>query len=337
MPDLCKGAVRLWGCLRRANASRLLGADGRSWCCYTVVRGADRIPQAAVSTAPDGDRIGRSRHMRTVIRPEQPRLRVSSGISQPSMVRVGAWCCASGQVGRRVCVFFVVVLCLLMGAAVSDARTIKGFPCPGCVLSVPPSYNHARPVALLVALHGDEGNPSYISSVWDPVGDRLGAIVLSPQCPQALGCQGSWWGWFQSGSYNDAWLGQQVNQVAARYSIDRSREYLTGWSGGADFLGWYALAHANRFAAVAFVVGGVPYYQHCPAKRLPAYFLMGSDDFRYLSGQPSQVQGILKACGDPTHLTVLPGEDHSGTVAALTSQRYALTIFKWLKRHSRAR
>ncbi len=190
-------------------------------------------------------------------------------------------------------------------------------------------------MTLLVALHGDEGNPSYVSSVWDPVGDQLDAIVFSPECPQALGCAGSWWGWLESGTYNDAWLGQQVDQVEARYNIDRNREYLTGWSGGADFLGWYALAHADRFAAAAFVVGGVPYYQQCPAQPLPAYFLMGANDFRYASGQPAQVQGILNACGDPTQLTVLPGEDHSGTIAALTSQQYAMTIFTWLEQYSR--
>lgn len=239
----------------------------------------------------------------------------------------GAW--------RRALLALLVVVALLAGAAASKATTITDFPCAGCVLSVPPNYNPATPVTLLVALHGDEGDPSYISSVWDPVGDQLGAIVLSPECPRALGCAGSWWGWLESGTYSDAWLGQQVDQVEAHYNIDRNREYLTGWSGGADFLGWYALAHADRFAAAAFVVGGVPYYQQCPAGPLPAYFLMGANDFRYASGQPGQVQGILVACGDPTQLTVLPGEDHSGTIAALTSQQYAMTIFTWLEQHSR--
>ena len=235
---------------------------------------------------------------------------------------------------RAVCLV-ASTLWLLIGPASSTASTISNFPCPGCVLSVPPSYNPARAEPLLIALHGDEGDPSYIRSVWDPVGEQLGAIVLSPECPRALGCAGSWWGWLQSATYDDAWLGQQVDQVEASYHVDRTREYLTGWSGGADFLGWYALAHADRFAAAAFVVGGVPYYQQCPAKPLPAYFLMGSNDFRYASGQPGQVQGILSACGDPTQLTVLPGLDHSGTIAALSSQNYASTILRWLERYSR--
>ena len=235
---------------------------------------------------------------------------------------------------RAVC-SFASALWLLIGAASSAASTISDFPCPGCILSIPPGYNPARPAPLLIALHGDEGDPSYISSVWDQVGDRRGALVLSPKCPQALGCAGSWWGWLESGTYDDAWLGEQVDRVEASYNVDRTREYLTGWSGGADFLGWFALAHADRFAAAALVVGGVPYYQQCPVKPLPAYFLMGSKDFRYASGQPSQVQAILDACGGPTQLTVLAGEDHSGTIAALSSQNYATTLFTWLEQYSR--
>jgi poly(3-hydroxybutyrate) depolymerase len=227
------------------------------------------------------------------------------------------------------------VLALVVGASSAAASTVDNFPCAGCVVSVPPGYSRAHAVALLVALHGDEGNPGYISSVWDPVGDHAGAIVLTPECPRALGCPGSWWGWLQGGRYDDAWLGRQVAAVEARYNVDRSREYLTGWSGGADFLGWYALAHAGQFAAAGFVVGGVPYYQQCPVKPLPAYFLMGSHDFRYASGQPSQVQHILDVCGDPTRMIVLPGADHSGTVAALSQQGYATTIFRWLEQYAR--
>ncbi|MBV9808747.1 MAG: hypothetical protein JO286_16300 [Solirubrobacterales bacterium] len=235
---------------------------------------------------------------------------------------------------RAIC-SVLMALGLMIGAASSSASTISDFPCPGCVLSVPPGYNPARPAPLLIALHGDEGNPGYISSVWDPVADQLGALVLSPECPKVLGCPGSWWGWLESGTYDDAWLGDQVDQVEAHYHVDRTREYLTGWSGGADFLGWFALAHADRFAAAAFVVGGVPYYQTCPVNPLPAYFLMGSKDFRYASGQPAQVQAILNACGDPTQLTVLPGQDHSGTIAALSSQNYATSLLNWLEQYAR--
>lgn len=220
--------------------------------------------------------------------------------------------------------------------------TRVNWPCTGCIISVPQTYNPRIPTALLVALHGDEGEPSYIASTWMPVTQAENVILFAPECPPDKGCHAcvdgdcsnSWWYWFQRpAAYDDAWLGQQVMTIEKSYNIDRAREYITGWSGGADYLGWYALDHASRFAAANFVVGGVPYFQGCPSRSLAAYFLMGSEDFRYLSGQPSQVQGILRRCHDPTVMVVIPGGTHDSTVAALSSDGYALRILKWLMKH----
>ncbi|MGO9853790.1 MAG: hypothetical protein ACLPYY_01935 [Acidimicrobiales bacterium] len=207
-------------------------------------------------------------------------------------------------------------------------------------MSIPATYNPSIPSALLVALHGDEGVSTYIFAAWQPVTDSDNVILFAPQCPTNLGCRfatgdggytNSWWAWFQySPKYDNAWIGQQVSKIAAKYNLDSSREYLTGWSGGADYLGWYALDHSSQFAAAAFVAGGVPYYQSCPSPKMAAYFLMGTEDFRYLSGQPTEVEQILKRCGDLTKMIVLRGEDHEGTIAALTDQGYAQTIMKWL-------
>jgi hypothetical protein len=228
------------------------------------------------------------------------------------------------------------------GGTGGTVGTLTNWPCTGCIVSVPSTYNPHIPTALLVALHGDEGAPAYIASTWMPVTQKANVILFAPQCPISEGCDVcvdgdcavSWWGWFQySSTYDDAWIGRQVETIEKSYDIDRAREYVTGWSGGADYLGWYALAHADRFAAANFVVGGVPYFPSCPSRPLAAYFLMGSEDFRYLSGQPTQVQQVLQGCGDSTVMVVLPGEDHQGTIDALSTQGYATTILAWLMKH----
>jgi len=220
--------------------------------------------------------------------------------------------------------------------------TRQNWPCTGCIVSVPTSYNPNVPTALLVALHGDEGISYAIAGTWMPVTQKANVILFAPKCPTdegchvcvASNCSNSWWYWFQdSGHYHDGWIARQVRIIESQYNIDRSREYLTGWSGGADYLGWYALTHASRFAAASFVVGGVPYSSACPSRRLAAYFLMGSDDFRYRSGQPSEVRGILQRCGDPTRMVVLRGGTHESTIAALSSEGYATKILRWLMSH----
>jgi len=209
---------------------------------------------------------------------------------------------------------------------------------------VPATYRPDAPSALLVALHGDEGVSTLIASVWTPVVAKANVILFAPQCPTSEGCRlqngsvgytNSWWGWLQySGHYDDGWIARQVAAIAKRYTLDKNREYLVGWSGGADYLGWYAPRHASKFAAVAYVVGGVPYDPACPTYDLAAYFLMGSADFRYLSGQPSEVREILRRCGDPTKLVVVRGADHQGTIDTITTKSYGTKILAWLLKHS---
>jgi poly(3-hydroxybutyrate) depolymerase len=234
----------------------------------------------------------------------------------------------------------IAVLCFGVAAAggcgPQTGRRV-GWPCAGCITYVPPTYNASRPSTVIVALHGDEGDPSFIESVWEPVAKANNAMLIAPTCPASLGCSGSWWGWLQSGSkYNDAWIGAQVATVARSYHLDRAREFLTGWSGGADFMGWYALAHASQFRAAGFVVGGVPYHPTCPTAKQSAYFLMGTNDYRYLSGQPSQVKSIYSGCGDSTTLVVVPGADHQGTVDALTTDGYAAKMMSYFVAQSKA-
>jgi poly(3-hydroxybutyrate) depolymerase len=223
-------------------------------------------------------------------------------------------------------------------ASAHPARWVAEWPCSGCAVELPAGYSAKRPAALLVALHGDEGSPALVAQVWGPLTAGRNVILFAPHCPVAEGCSfsngdgttSSWWGWLQSGRYDDGWLDAQVNAIAGRYRIDRHREYLTGWSGGADFLGYYALRHAGRFAAAAFVAGGVPYYQQCPPKPLPVFFLAGSNDFRWLSGQPAQVRSILSRCGASTPLALVDGADHQQAIMALQTGGYGAKILSWL-------
>ncbi len=170
-------------------------------------------------------------------------------------------------------------------------------------------------------------------------------ILFAPQCPTALGCRlsdgagstNSWWGWLQfSRTYDDSWLGRQIARVEARFAVDRAREYALGWSGGADYLGWYALQDGGRFAAVAFVAGGVPYVQSCPSTHLAAYFLLGLADPRYQSGQPLAVRSVFKSCGNQTKLVTLPGADHQATMLALETRGLASSVLNWLMQHRRS-
>ena len=231
------------------------------------------------------------------------------------------------------------------GIAPAAPSVRNGWPCAGCLVEVPAGYRRGHPAALLVVLHGDEGAPGLIANAFGPIASSHNMIMFAPQCPTALGCRfangtggdtNSWWSWLQySQTYDDAWVGDQVARIESAYDLDRTREYLVGWSGGADYLGWYAFQHSASFAGAAFLAGGVPYHPSCPATHLAAYFLDGAADPRYLSGQPLQVRSILAHCGDKTKLVVIPGADHEGSLLAASSPGTATSIVRWLlQQHS---
>jgi poly(3-hydroxybutyrate) depolymerase len=244
-------------------------------------------------------------------------------------------------VRRPILGVVVLAAAALLAVAPADAaRVIRDWPCAGCIIQVPSNPGTKR-LPLLVALHGDEGDPALTASIWGPVADALHVVLFAPHCPVSQGCSfpngagttSSWWGWLQSGSsYDDGWIGRQAAPVEQRFRIDRTREYLAGWSGGADFLGWYALRHADHFAGAAFVAGGVPYTSSCPSRRFPTFFLMGGADFRYTSGQPEQVRSLLVRCGSPTSEVVEPEADHQTTITSLQSG-YARRVLTWLLRY----
>lgn len=203
-------------------------------------------------------------------------------------------------------------------------------PCTDCRVHVPPGYAPGVATRLVVALHGDEGRDYGTSAatagvidLWRGGADDRGFIVLALACPAELGCNGAWSDWLAAEGYrvSDAaleWLDAQVDAIEATYAIDTSAEYLAGYSGGAYWLGYVAPARSARFAATAFVAGGMPAYHAfhgCPSCSIPGYFLGGDGDYR-TAGQMSDTATAFDGCGQEIMLDLVTG-DHQQTIASL--------------------
>ena len=175
----------------------------------------------------------------------------------------------------------VVVLALLATAgrdlAAAPRRDVprRDVPTPAacrdCVLVVP-----EHPIGLLVVLHGDDAGASEAFLDWRDAAKHARLALLAPQCPADRGCSGSWWRWALSAQHDPAWLDAQIATVTSAAQIDRV--YLAGFSGGASYLASWAPAHAGPISRVAFVSGGYPATDRCPARPLSTLFLIGSDD-----------------------------------------------------------
>jgi poly(3-hydroxybutyrate) depolymerase len=200
---------------------------------------------------------------------------------------------------------------------------------------VPPTYDPKTPAKLLVALHGDEGTSDLPSatagviSLWRTEADAHGYIVLALACSSEIQCNGAWDLWAYAGQPVPAsveqWIDQQISTVETRYNVASKGKFVTGYSGGAYFLSWYALSHASKFGGVAFVAGGMPYWQAlngCPTCKIPGYFLGGDQDPR--TGDPNAMSGLLSqfsGCSQPFVTDLVAGADHSAAIESLASGR----------------
>ena len=198
--------------------------------------------------------------------------------------------------------------------------------CKRCTLDMPAS--HDGDVPLLVVLHGDREHAEAAAARWRGAAKQRGWAVLALECPADQGCKDSWWRW----NGDPSWLVDQVAAVVKTAPIDPSRIYLAGWSGGATYLGMHAPAWIPTFAAVVFHGGGHSPGADCPARPLPAYFLVG--DRNPLHALVKDLRSWFDNCEQHPVWDLVSGGDHDKEERALDRKK-ALSILDWLSDHTR--
>jgi polyhydroxybutyrate depolymerase len=141
-------------------------------------------------------------------------------------------------------------------------------------LHVPPSYDGARPVPLLIAMHGSGGTAEGME--WgtglSAKADWAGFVAVYPQGPQGQ------WSLGQD-SPDSRYLRELIAHLSARVSLDRRRIYVTGHSLGGGMADRAACDLADVVAASAPVEG---YYQGqgvCnPVRPVPVLAFHGTAD-----------------------------------------------------------
>lgn len=154
-----------------------------------------------------------------------------------------------------------------IGAPGLTQRVVIGATGRALLLHRPTGVGSDRPAPLLFLFHGSGGEGASIlkRSGLEDTADRHGFIVAAPDAgiPQGTGFVWNIPGvpstggrMPQPGDANDvAFVGQAIDWLAGRHCIDRSRVYATGLSGGGRMASWLGCVAADRFAAIAPVVG----------------------------------------------------------------------------------
>ncbi|HLG22703.1 MAG TPA: prolyl oligopeptidase family serine peptidase, partial [Candidatus Manganitrophaceae bacterium] len=112
---------------------------------------------------------------------------------------------------------------------------------------IPEKYDPASPYPLIVCLHGAGFTGDAYLDRWRP---RLGETAILA-CPTME--DGAWWS-----PEGEALVLAVIDSVSSKYHVDPDRIYLTGMSNGG--IGTYLIGafHADRFAAIAPMAGGIP-------------------------------------------------------------------------------
>ena len=194
------------------------------------------------------------------------------------------------------------------------------------LLALPDGYADSdAPWPLVLFLHGsgERGDSLARIAVHGPPrlvreGQRFPFVLVSPQAPE-----GAWW---------DAHaLGALLDDIEARYRIDRDRMYVTGLSMG-GFGVWDLLStFPDRFAAAAPVCGGGTPGRICAARATPVWAFHGALDTVVPLQRTREMTARLASCGGSVRFTVYPDAGHD----AWTETYADPDLYTWLLSHRR--
>ena len=170
---------------------------------------------------------------------------------------------------------------------------------------IPKSYSAKGPgVPLIVFLHGSGERGEDLNKVkaWGPpaIADKdpnFPFMVLSPQAPA-----GEWW--------NAAAVKAMLDDVLAKYNVDKRRVYLTGLSMGGYGAWDMAIRYPDYFAAIAPICGGGNTRMVGQLRNVPTWVFHGKKDEAVPERESAVMVEALQNVGGNVRYTVLPEGNH---------------------------
>lgn len=220
--------------------------------------------------------------------------------------------------------------------ALKFERTIKKKAAASYLLFLPKDYQAkgSKRWPLILFLHGagERGAKISLVTVHGPpkiVKDKTDFpfVLVSPQCPS-----------------NQRWdndgLLALLDDVVAKYQVDKKRIYLTGLSMGGYGTWSLGLAYPERFAAIAPICGGgdiidilLPSRTKAAAlKTLPVWAFHGAKDAVVKLTESERMVNALKSAGSrEVNLTVYDDAGHDAWTETYNNPK----LYEWFLKHSR--
>lgn len=176
-------------------------------------------------------------------------------------------------------------------------------------LYVPENYSPDRQWPLIICLHGGYGAGKEYIWTWLRSARTKGYILVSPKSIAET--------WTMTmGSPDTRSVMKMLDEVEEKYSVDRSRIYLTGLSDGGVFTYIMGLERHEIFAGIAPVAGALhmaadPMLRTGTGKELPIFVIHGVHDFIFPVTFTRQTNDLLKQLGYDLKYEELPDWGHA--------------------------
>lgn len=207
-------------------------------------------------------------------------------------------------------------------------KTIQRHVTLGYLLYLPPEYGEKQARwPMILYLHGGTGRGSDFAKMsWYPLprllresGRDVPFVILMPQCPE-----------------DDIWDSEAllalVDEIAGSHAVDQDRIYLVGYSMGGTGAWRLALAHPERFAAIAPMSGYADPARAARLKGVPTWVFHGAKDTLIQPSESEKMVKALEAAGVDVRFSLDPERGH-----APPSDEEHWQLFEWLLIHRRGK
>ena len=147
-------------------------------------------------------------------------------------------------------------------------------------------------------------------------------IVVSPQCPT-----GDWW------TDKVEVLINLLDDIVARYKVDKERVYLTGLSMGGYGTWSLASAYPERFAAIAPICGGGKRFMAMRLKDISVWVFHGAKDRVVPLKESEEMVDAIRKRGGNAKLTIYPDAGHDSWTQTYNNQK----LYDWFLKHRKSR
>jgi polyhydroxybutyrate depolymerase len=177
-----------------------------------------------------------------------------------------------------------------MDESLQAADTVRGIVVDGLersyVVHVPPQYDRATPMSVVLAFHGGASNGDQMARFCglSEKADAAGFICVYPNGTGRLRHVLTWnggncCGYAREHQIDDVrFTGELLDDLEKIAAIDRRRIYATGMSNGAVFCYRLAAELSDRIAAIAPVAGTMGMETCHPARPMPVVHFHGTED-----------------------------------------------------------